>query len=386
VRRSIAVVFVVLVVPLVIAACGEGDVGTGPDVTPSPTVSPSPTSVEPPTPSDTATATPIPTPTPSLRVTLAAGGDVMLGRTIGEGIEEFGPLYPFEGVVEALRGADVAFVNLESPLAEGGAPADKDFVFLGPPEGAEALAQSGIDIVALANNHAIDYGLEGLAATRVALEAAGVGYVGAGDDEPSARAPVIVERNGLRLAFLAYANTPRDSISGFDLGSAVAMGDKPGLAWLTPEVVAEDVTSASSKADLVIVSMHTGFEYQEGPNELQVSAARAAIDAGADLVLGHHPHVLQGIERYEGGLIAYSLGNFVFDFDYLDYAVAGLPSSLSAVLTVELGESGVIGCAVTPVVIGTEDGRPQAVEGEEARAVLERLERLSDGSCGLREG
>lgn len=307
----------------------------------------------------------------------------MLGRSLGEGVRQFGPLYPFEHVSEALRGADLAFVNLESPLSEGGAPAPKDFVFRGPPEAAQGLAQAGIDIVSLANNHALDYGLRGLEETRAALETARVAYAGAGDNEAAARSPVIIERNGLRLAFLAYVNTPRDSVSGFDVSQTAATGDGPGVAWATPEAVATDVAAATSQADVVIVSLHTGSEYQEPLSDLQVALAHAAIDAGARLVLGHHPHVLQGIERYGEGLIIYSLGNFVFDFDQLDYAQPGLPSTLSAVLQVQLRKEGVLSCQLLPIAIDPADGRPHPADDEEARAVLERMARLSDGSCGL---
>lgn len=316
-------------------------------------------------------------------MTLVASGDVMLGRSVGEGVRRYGPLYPFEHVTDVLTGADVAFVNLESPLSEGGAPAPKDFVFRGPPEAAQGLAQAGIDIVSLANNHALDYGLPGLEETRAALEAAGVAYVGAGDNEAAARSPLIIERNGLRLAFLAYVNTPRDSVSGFDVFETAATADGPGMAWATPEAVAADVAAAARQADVVIVSLHTGFEYQEPPNDLQVALAHAAIDAGARLVLGHHPHVLQGIERYGDGLIIYSLGNFVFDFDELDYAQPGLPSALSAILQLRLTKEGVVGCQLLPIGIDPADGRPHPAGDEEAQAVLERMARLSDGSCGL---
>jgi len=322
-------------------------------------------------------------PTAPRQVTLVAVGDVMLGRTISDGVRGFGPPYPFELVADILRQADVTFVNLESPLAEGGEPASKDFVFQGPPEAARGLAEAGIDIVSLANNHALDYGLSGLAGTRAALESAGVAYVGAGDSEAVARSPRIIERNGLRLAFLAYVNTPRDSVSGFDVAGTTATDDRPGVAWATPEAVTAHVAAAAAQADIVIVSLHAGLEYQELPSDLQVAVAHAAIDAGARLALGHHPHVLQGIERYGGGLIIYSLGNFIFDFDSMDYAQPGLPSALSAVLQVELTREGLVDCRLLPIAIDPADGRPHPAVGREVEAVLERMSRLSDGSCGL---
>jgi len=324
-----------------------------------------------------------PAPTPAAALTLIAGGDVMLGRSLGDGIRAHGPVWPFEGVAEALRGADIAFVNLESPLTEGGEPANKDFVFRGPTAGARGLAEAGVDIVSLANNHVLDYGPQGLADTLAALQGAGVAFTGAGEDISDARSPRLMERNGIRLAFLAYVNTPADSVSGFDVSGTQATEERAGVAWLTPEAVAADVAAARAAADVVVVSVHAGDEYQEAPNGLQAAAAHAAIDAGAALVLGSHPHVLQGIETYKGGLIVYSLGNLVFDFDFVDYSYPGLPSALSALLRVELGKTGVVKCQLAPVLIGEADGRPRLVSGAEAAPVLERMRRLSDGSCGL---
>ena len=310
-------------------------------------------------------------------VVLAAVGDVMLGRSIGEGILRYGPSYPFQFVDQTLREADIVFANLESPISEGGVPAEKDFVFRAPPLAAQSLAVAGIDVVSFANNHALDYGLEGFRDTMAALAARGIAYAGAGEDIAAARRPVILEVGGLRLAFLAYVNTPDDSVSGFSVAATAAAADKAGVAWARPQAVAEDVARAARQADIVVVSLHLGFEYQEAPNQLQVDLAHAAIDAGADLVLGHHPHVLQGIEEYRGGLIVYSLGNFLFDFDAIDYAQPGLPSSLSLILRVRLSREGIRGYDFLPVLVGEEDGRPRLVEGEAAGPVEDRIRRLS---------
>lgn len=314
--------------------------------------------------------------------TLIAGGDVMLGRTIGDGVGREGNGYPFAFVAEHLRAANVAFVNLELPLTERGEPTSKNFVFRAPPASAGTLTDAGVDIVSTANNHVVDYGVVGLQDTWAALDAAGVARFGTGENVTTARAPRTLDVNGVKVAFLGYANTPVEG-TGWNLADYQATADTPGFAWLTPEAVAEDVAAAKMHADVVVVSMHTGFEYTDPPNSLQTASAHAAIDAGADLVLGHHPHVLQGIETYNGGLIIYSLGNFVFDFDYLDYSFAGLPSALSAMLQVTLTKDGVTGCSIVPVRIAEEDGRPRVVEGADAEPVLQRLRSLSDGSCGL---
>lgn len=358
---------------LSLAACGDGD-ALGPTPSAVTSETPVPTAV-----TGGATATPAASPT---AVTLIAGGDVMLDRTIGEGIAREGNGYPFAFVADLLRAPDIAFVNLELPLTERGEPAQKNFVFRGTPASAGSLTDAGIDIVSLANNHATDYGFVGLQDTWAALDAVSVAHVGTGENVTNARTPRVLEVNGMRIAFLAYANTPVEG-TGWDLADYQATADAPGIAWLTPEAVAEDVFAARQTADVVVVSMHTGFEYSDTPNQLQVASAHAAIDAGATLVLGHHPHVLQGIETYNGGLIIYSLGNFVFDFDYLDYSFAGLPSSLSALLQVTLTREGVAECSVVLLRIAEEDGRPRPVEGADAEPVLARLRALSDDSCGL---
>ena len=358
-----------------LAACGQGA-----SEPPSPSASQgvgSPTVSVPPS----ASVAPLGT-KPEAAVTLVAAGDVMLGRSLGDGIRAHGADWPWQNVRDVLSAADLTFVNLESPLTTAEGALRKDFVFRGPPEGAKGLAAAGVDIVSLANNHALDYGFRGLQDTWVALNAAGVRYVGSGDAVATAYAPTVLERNGLRIAFLAYVNTPPDSGTGFDLSAYEATADRPGVAWLSPAAVAADVAAAKRSADIVVVSMHTGDEYQEQVSVLQASAAHSAIEAGAALVLGHHPHVLQGLESYKTGLIAYSLGNFVFDFDEVDYAHPDLPSALSAVLEVRLSREGVVTCRVVPMVV-SDDGRPRPAEREEAERVLGRLRALSDGSCGL---
>jgi poly-gamma-glutamate synthesis protein (capsule biosynthesis protein) len=335
-----------------------------------------------PTPADSPTAAATPTPTPPPTVSIIGGGDVMLGRSIGEGIVANGALWPFEGILDVLRGADIAFVNLESPLTEGGEPANKDFVFRGPPAGAQGLAEAGVDVVTLANNHVFDYGLTGLRDTWEALLTAGVQQTGSGENESAARTAAVLERNGLRIAFLGYVNTPPDSVSGFVVEDTKATADRPGVAWLSPQAIAEDVVKAKGQVDVVVVAFQAGVEYTETPVALQVDSAHAAIDAGASVVFGHHPHVLQGIERYKGGVIIYSLGNLVFDFDFVDYLYPGLPSAMTGMLRVEVSKEGVVGCEFVPMVVGEADGRPRVVSGEEAAPVLERMRRLSDGSCG----
>ena len=188
---------------VLVAACGDDD----PVGTPSPSASV--------TQAPGVATTAAPTPEPSRTITIIGGGDVMLGRSIADGINQNGLLWPFEQILEVLGSADIAFVNLESPLTDRGEPANKDFVFRGPPAGAQGLLGAGIDVVTMANNHVLDYGLTGLRDTWAHLTAARVLQTGSGENEAAARSAVVLERNGLRIAFLGYVNTPPDSVSGF---------------------------------------------------------------------------------------------------------------------------------------------------------------------------
>jgi poly-gamma-glutamate synthesis protein (capsule biosynthesis protein) len=153
----------------------------------------------------------------------------------------------------------------------------------------------------------------------------------------------------------------------------------PGVAWGTPEAIRRDVTAAKANADLVVVAIHAGWEYLNPPNPVQQALAHAAVEAGAALVLGAHPHVLQGIELYRGVPVVYSLGNFVFDLDDDDRRTPGMPSVLTGVLRIRLARDGVRGLEFLPAIIDARDGRPVPVNGAEARRVYDRLYSLTDG-------
>lgn len=319
----------------------------------------------------------------SARVVLDAVGDVMLGRSVGQAMRERGMTYPFEAVQPLLAGSDLRFANLELALTERGIPAAKRYVFRAPPAAAAILRFAGFTLLSLANNHVLDYGHEGLLDTVAALDQAGIAHAGAGRSHDEAHAPAVVTVHGLRIALLAYVNVPDDVGSGFSTRAGAAGPGTPGVAWGTAEAVRRDVTAARAQAELVIVSVHAGFEYTATPNAVQRELAHAAVEAGAALVLGSHPHVLQGVEFYRGVPIVYSLGNFVFDLDDDDLRQPGLPSVLSAVLRVTLDRSGARALRFLPVRIDERDGRPVPVRGSEAQPVLERLYRLS---AALEEG
>ena len=300
-------------------------------------------------------------------VHLAAVGDIMLDRALGFALQKDDLAYPFEGVAPQLRAADIAVGNVESALGDGGQPAPKSYTFRAPPQAAPALAQAGFDIVSLANNHGLDYGPEVLLQGIQLLREANVVPVGAGANLTEARTAVIHHINGLSLAFLAYVHVPKE-VSGFETESWTATPDNPGLAWARPEWIIEDVTAVRAQADLVIVLLHSGYEYIEAPSEPQTAAAQAAIQAGADLVLGHHAHILQGIKFEETGVIAYGLGNFAFEID-------GPPETM--ILNVWLDADGVRQLEIIPAIIRF-GGQPRLAEPWEARPIRQAIYRLTN--------
>ena len=275
------------------------------------------------------------TPAPTRRITLSAVGDVMLDRSVGERIRSDGPTVVFKGVRESLRGADFTVANLETSIADVGSPRAKGYTFRSPPAAAEALKDAGIDLVSLANNHSLDFGPEALRQTLALVESQGILAVGAGVDSASAQAPKFVAINGLHLAFLGFVDTPSEG-PGYQRSTWEAGPGKPGVAWADVDGITRAVKAASAEADLVIVLLHNGVEGSSEPSSSQRAYAQAAIDAGAALVLGSHPHVLQPVERYRRGVIAFSLGNFVFDgFD----GAANTSAIFEAVLTPQGVES-----------------------------------------------
>ncbi len=237
--------------------------------------------------------------------TLVFLGDASPGRSMEAHLARYGPAYPWAGIAPLLRDADLAVANLEGVLTTQGEPLDKSYLIRAHPRWGQTLVAGGLDLVALANNHALDFGNAGLDETLAVLSALDVGVVGAGRSRAEAHAPAIVTLDGVRVAILNYAAARWD-------GSA----DVPTtgrIAWAYPDDVAADVETVRDQADLVVVVLHAGTEYAAEPSADQVAVAHAAIDAGAALVVGHHPHVTQTVEHHKGGLIVYSLGDALFD-------------------------------------------------------------------------
>jgi len=240
-------------------------------------------------------------------VELMAVGDVMLGRGVAEGQgpePDEGPR-PFAAVASWLRAADLTIGNLECVIAQGGTPRPGPYRLGAPLSAADTLREAGFDLLGLANNHTSDLGPTALAETVSRLQESGIATVGAGCDVEAATYPLIREIEGVRLAFLAFNAVPDPADRPRDEGWTRA-------GWDRERAVAA-IAAARARADAVIVSVHWGYEYELRTDPAQRDAAQAMLDAGADLVIGHHPHVVQGTQVSAGRFVAYSLGNFVFD-------------------------------------------------------------------------
>lgn len=236
---------------------------------------------------------------------IAAAGDVCLTGKRFMKPPYAANAYPFASSSALFRDADLALVNLECVLSTSTARMDKKFTFEGSPAYARALANAGIDVVSLANNHAADFGRVSLLHTLRALDRAGVAHAGGGRDVRQAYAPSFLTVKGRRIAVLAATDVIP---AGF-----AATERLPGVAPARPlSRLASAVRAARRSSDLVIVFVHWGVERTTSPNARQRAIAHALVNAGADVVLGSHPHVWQPVEVYRGRFIAYSLGNFVF--------------------------------------------------------------------------
>lgn len=229
--------------------------------------------------------------------------DYIAGYFDGDGIQGI----VSEELQDCMRKADIMMANQEFAFSERGtAMEDKEYTFRIAPRYTAIFTELGIDIVTLANNHALDYGTEALLDSFDALDQAGIRYVGAGENLERARRLEVIESNGMKIGYLAASRVI--PVHSWNAGSA-----SPGmLTTYDPALLLEAIEEGKKRCDVLIVYVHWGEERTEYPEEYQRTMAKQYIDAGADAVIGSHPHVMQGIEVYKGKLIAYSLGNYIF--------------------------------------------------------------------------
>ena len=311
---------------------------------------------------------PVPEPRP---ITLIFGGDVMLSRHVNDKIEKNKDYsWPFIKIADFLSSADLTIINLESPFLES-----KDyfvptgsFMFKANPEAIVGLTESGIDLAALANNHIMNQGAKGLAKTQEVLSGAEIRTIGAGESEETAHKPEIFTIENKRFGFLDYAY-PEDN--------SIATSKRSGIASMDINKMGADIQDLKTKADVIIVMMHAGEEYTTKPNKQQVAFAHAAIETGADLVIGHHPHWPQTWESYQGKPIIYSLGNLIFDQMWSSETSQGLAAKLS------WKNNGWEEIELIPIKIRDYGQAGIMADGPEKEALLKKLDIPADGKIKL---
>lgn len=245
----------------------------------------------------------------SRELTISLVGDILMDGSVRRQIDANGYDYPWEHVKKYFQKDDISIGNLETSITlRGNKWPDKQFNFRSNPENLVAMKNAGIDVVSLANNHSLDYGYEGLLDTLDYLDKNGIDKVGAGKDKKEAFEEIIIEKNGYKVGILGFSRV----VPHVDWW---ATGKRPGLAGAYDshlQGALEKVKEVRENVDILILSIHWGTERQVTARDHDVIAAKKLIDAGADAIMGHHPHVLQGVEIYKGKPIFYSLGNFVF--------------------------------------------------------------------------
>jgi len=310
-------------------------------------------------------------PGPSCR--LVAVGDIMLsgavarrypnGAGAGRIFAEVGPI---------LKSGDIVFGNLETPLCSP--PGDRK-LFSAEPGMSEALATGGFTILSLANNHILEYGPDGLRESMTHLKAHGITILGAGASREEAERPVVLERNGLRVAFVGLGRTLQDQPDP----------DVPGFVEWDEARAVEMIRDARRRADVVVVSIHIGLMWIDYPKPAFKEAADRMIQAGAGVILMHHAHVLQGYQAAGGRLVVYNLGNFVADIYEGETGVTPVPDlqRQSAIFRIDLDRGGVARVEAVPIVVDDEF-RVRLAPEPVAASILDRLERISiaigDGS------
>ena len=292
--------------------------------------------------------------------TLLAGGDVLMTRTEPAGVDPFASLEP------RLGSSDFSLVNVEMAISDRGSPHWKEFVFRAPPSAAERIAAGGVSVANLANNHANDYGPDALVDTVERLEAAGVATIGAGRDADEAYQYLLLStETGVRVAFVGASMIVPSSFAASAGTPGIASAHSPARAR-----VLDTVRAAAAEADVVVVAIHWGIERDTCPSNDQRLLARQLLDAGADAVIGHHPHVLQPVEKVGSKLVAYSLGNFVW------HARSGILGE-TGVLQIDFDGDEVVSWEFHPHLLD-DNGAPVPADSGER---VERIRDIVSGNC-----
>ena len=304
-------------------------------------------------------------------IILSAVGDLAIHGQYNAYVEEHGPLFAFQEAASFLNDSDIVFGNLESVLSAAGKPhTDKRLILKGNPLFIDGLEYAGFNVLSLANNHSFDFGVEAFQEMRSLLKKKKIEIVGAGKNLYEARRPRIIECRGLRLLFLAY--------SDFDTnGYNEALPDKPGIAPLDLQMIKDDIKKNSDTADCVIVSLHWGTEFSHYPSPKQVQTAKQIIDSGAKIIIGHHSHVLQGIELYNGGVIAYNLGSFMMSGPSGTYRYQLQENNRESIIfKCDISKDAISNVDIIPTWLNNKL-QPTVCEGKKRDDILTKLKLLS---------
>ncbi|MFA6252107.1 MAG: CapA family protein [Candidatus Paceibacterota bacterium] len=294
-------------------------------------------------------------------VKLIAVGDIMLSRAVNAKMVRHGDDYPFLKMKDYLGDGDIVFGNLESPIASGGPITNEGMVFRARPGVEKSIKNAGFNVLSVANNHMGNQGQDGVESTIKALQSLNIKTVGAGKGEEASK-PAIMEKNGLKFAFLAYTD------GSIIPSSYEAKGNSYGVVYMDENRLKNDIESAKKEADFVIISMHAGIEYRYHPSASQINFAHKAVDNGADMVIGHHPHQIQDVEKYKGKYIFYSLGNFVFDQEWSRETKQGLFAEIY------FNKDGVFDYNLTPILI-SDYAQPDIADEAMSVDVLKNIKR-----------
>lgn len=295
-----------------------------------------------------------------------AVGDLSLADSVEAKLIEHGADFTFSRIKNTLSGHDVVFANLENVFTDTSEGRQSQAHLLkSRPSSIKAIHNANFNVVAMANNHVLDYGKQAIVDTKKSLDAYNIKYTGAGTDLASAREPAIIEAQGIRLGFLAYAMK----------GIHSAGQEQPGAAVIDREQIAEDIAKLKPEVDHVIISLHYGLEFIDYPSPEFRETCLLIADLGASLLIGHHPHVINGLEKRAGSLIAYSLGNFIFDNRIMDYKTE--KTSRGLVLNCTFDKKRLVDFEIVPTLINN-DYQPEPATGPLKETMLKKIEEISD--------
>ena len=292
-------------------------------------------------------------------------GDVMLAGSATHVFNQRGADFAFDSTRSILKQADLVCINLEAPFTLGGVAFNKTYTFRANPDHAVSLANAGVAICTLANNHILDYGEEGLFDTFEILNQNKISYCGAGKTSNDALQGIVVTKQGIRVGFLSFSLTYPEAFW--------ATQTRPGTLYPTENRLRKGIQKLNSCADYVVITFHWGQELMSMPKAYQRRFAKLAIDLGADVVVGHHPHVPQGIEVYRGHVIAYSLGNYVFG-SYSNKVKNGL------LFKVVFSENHIQKAQIIPIVVNNHEVhlQPRMLRGNSKKQCIDELNLISE--------